>query len=513
MFQSFSTAKSNHQGSTQKKMTRAIALLVLLCVVNVSSLDIIYLDGTTSMSQSYRSPTVEIPGTSVPFVVSNKQVFIPADHGNGCEAASFMGSSGKVAIVNSNACEYSIKIRNAFNGGASGLIIQWSEDTEPGFNYKWAARGIDNSDGINLPTVEILGPDGDFLIQKVVQDSSNTKVSFKSGEQNAWKTAFEGPVFIVLFQVFLSICEGVLLIWALTKMIGVAYFRVVHQPSLIGRKVSPYEIFVKETASYMYYLTILGTLFSFLYVSVDPFHSRGVYNQMTDAVFTTFSFPSSFIATFLMAWSLHTALSGNKIDADSNWRRTITGFGISAIAVFASDLIGSILKGAYIINQTYVYIAGGLYLVFPGLVIIFFIVSTVRFSKKRFSEKNAALERFIRVCQVLGVLYFFWLVTVSTGIAPKLIQTPNGRITMFFFYFFITGLIHAVHIWFIPDPRKAIRQEAANSVPMNTVRTNPSQSTTPTLSPSVSTSRKIASRNQSSGPQLLSLTELSDDEN
>lgn len=451
------TTSSSHSSFTFQMIRKAIFFLLVLLSLFIRSdaLDVSYIDGGP-VTKSFRSPDIIIKGTTIPFFVTDQLIFLPTDSGHrACTLDSTTGATGKVIVASGEGCSYSKKIRNAFGGGAVGLVIQWSEDTEPGINFRWGGLGIRADEGINMPTVEVLFSNGNFLIDHATSDPLNTRVSFQSGGPNAWKDAFDGAPFIVLFQVLLSVLEFGILAFAIFKFIAETVYRI-RSARTNNRQIPSFrEIAFKETASYTYYLVIFGSFFALVYTAIDPLHSRGIYDQLTDAVFTTFSFPTSFIATFLLAFSIVTAMGGNNaiIRPDVVFKRTIIALIVVSLLVFVTDLIGSILKGVYVINQLYVYIAGSLYLLFPAVVVLFFIYSIVKFTTYMRQNGRATGQRIVILSFSLIILYVLWLSAVGIGIAPSIIQTPVGRITLFFAYFFITALINLSHLIFVPAKR------------------------------------------------------------
>lgn len=456
-----------------------ILTIILACVFLTSdALDVTFMDGGLK-TKSFRSPSIDVEGTTIPFSVMNKLIFIPTDASNhACVADSTLGSTGRVIVASADGCSYSTKIRNAFQGGAAGLVIQWTEDTEPGFNFRWGGLGIRANEGINMPTVEVLFKDGKFLKDQATVNPFNTTISFRSGEPNSWKDAFDGVVFIVLFQVFLSVFEFGLLSFTIFRLVAEVYYR--SQPPRGGR-MTHRTILLKENMSYVYYLTIFGCSSALLYVAVDPLHSRGIYNQMADSVFTTLSLPSSFISTFLISYSNFVAMTTPVSQADKIFRKSIITLLVVSLLVFITDLVGSILKGAYVINQIYVYIAGTLYLGFPVIVIVFFGYSTIRLMLFRRSVGAIRAQgnrgnRLLYLAYVLIPLYLLWFIAVALGFLP-LIQTPPGRITLFFFYFFITAIMQLAHILFIPSQRPSFftfRQAIGSQSNQSFQRTSPS---------------------------------------
>jgi len=430
---------------------QSIIIILYFSITTVYSLEFSFLSNEGEWSTVYyESPAMIVPGTNNTFCLINKTIFLPTDNYHGCSFESMIGSNGKIVLVDSNNCDESSKIRNAFHNGAIGLVIYWYDNSLPGFDWHWAALSIKSGEHINLPTVEILQSQGEFIIQQIISESSyNATISFSSGSVNEWYIAENSIAFILLFRVFLTLLFMTILCYTFFLMVFNGY-RKYHRRM---RPIKLHIILFGETVAYIYYLTILSCIFAICYVGVDPMHSQGLYNAMIDSIFTTLSLPLSFITTFLIAYSIWNGLRElSIIDKTQSFRKIILSLITFATLVFLSDLISSILKGSYRISESYVDIAGTIYLLFPIVAIIFFLIVFFRFrnifSDKIDNDDNVFYRRFRNVTIGLSVLYGLWLIAISLGFT-SIITYPSGRISMFFFYFFLTSLIHIVHLYFI----------------------------------------------------------------
>lgn len=398
--------------------------------------------------------------------VPDSSLLIAPDSMHGCDMSSISNLLGWILLVDDTGCSFHQKIEQAYDMGAEGLIIQSSNQVSAGMDYAWAGQGM----SVPISVVEISRDDGDYIRQMYNLYPLHT--SFDGSDTNPWKNLFDSIYFIVLFQGVLSVYFAAIIGFTIYRYIKTTRHGVNNGKTLITC------IFFSLSAD-IHYITILGSVFSLMYVMIDPFHSRGIFSKMSETVLLTFGFPLPFIGAFLLSYSMY-HLSGavNTMNAKDHINTHITKIVLLFLSVSAAvgifNLLSSILYGGYVGNFSYVEIIGIFYLVLSALVIAFFLYVTVRFH--RLSESVSATvnklerlsRRFIRMSIFMSVIYLLWTLLIAARFMQHSYDYPVSKVTIYFFCFLITGILNVANILFVPmeqvESGHHIHEESMNSV-------------------------------------------------
>jgi len=430
--------------------------LLFICIISFlfyGSTSALNITLSNNVTYYFDSPNDPIPGYDGIFNLTDKLLYIPPDT-FGCDYAKLIASGevkGRIVLAASDDCSSSIRITNAFNAGAAGIIMIWQKTGAPaGVQFTWAAQDIKPSQHIFLPTVELSLTDG-TNVTNMFKNDPNAMVSMVNGDPNIWVHYFHGGG-MIFWQVSLSI----LLIIPLC----IAYYKFF---ILITTWREQLIWGFLNTQAYVLYTVMIACSLSLCYVAVDPLHSRGIYNNVGDVVLTTLGIDPTLVGTFLITMIWITSFKTDSVFSRKEVVAKISKIFLGIILfAFAVDLISSFIKGYYINTSDTQYIIGVYYIIAAFGITVFYIYVAVSIKKKiknieeLFPEDGApksstlsAIEKVVnRSMWRFSVLWGIWILTAGVSISSIVLE-PLPRLINFWIIYAIIALVNLCHVFMI----------------------------------------------------------------
>jgi hypothetical protein len=418
------------------KIVSLLTIFFLLHICSIKSdVTVQYQPGFVAISSVFISPAMNIPGIESFDVISNLG-FLPQDDGQGCTTDSYtLSAVGRISVVDSRGCSYSHKIKVAFVSGATGLIIKCLPDIAPGGDYKWAALGISEIDGIILPTVLVSYDDGNSISDEIQVNTATTLITMSSGDTNAWRDAYDSITYLVLVRVIISLLFFISLVFTVWLLITRVYANYVEK-----NRRGLARILIARSGVYIQYVTIIGCVLGIVYTAVDPFHSVGLIDEIGSQILYLLLIQTPFIVSFMITYIMYSPTTTRVKDMDLVPGRILSAFIIVSAITNAIGITSAILRGLYIIDTTFILIVRITYLVFPACVIIFILIMNSlfynqvsgprKFDVEIYRERTKLWRNFAIFSIEIIIVYLLFMAVIAVGFSVNVEGTPQAVISL-----------------------------------------------------------------------------------
>jgi hypothetical protein len=345
-------------------------------------------------------------------------------------------------VLHSSTIPVDSLLRQFQDQGASGAIIQSEQGVPPGRDM-YLLSGSSTSD-LSLIAVDVAYDDY-LVIKDAVQSESGALIAkINSFDTNVWSNTIDNPGMIV-WQVTLAVIHLVVLVFSTITLVQLLKCK----PRFKYYYIAPL-ICISE---------ILSITLRFVYVAVDPFFTRRIFNYTAGQILKTISFPLGIVTSLLLMYYWHVLLTSKRISVSSFMKKLLWPFVTLAAVLLLLDFASNVVQSLNLPQSSILMAVNTA--AFDATILsvaIWIFVIYNRVCKHLNSMPNSNYSYLFQVSTIImcsGILLVLVVAGTVFWFIPSLYYQPVGYYTIWFgIYFIFTARgflqILAVHPRFHP---------------------------------------------------------------